>query len=381
MADNVEKWMARLEEVKEYMDKHGKRPNKKNKDTKTLGSWVTTQNMNYKKKTELMKKEGMYDMWTDFMNNPKYKPYFISKNNVWKDKLDELKIYIDKYNKLPSESNKDTKTLRMWTSTQNKNYKNKTMIMKKEEIYNIWTDFINDPKYKPYFISNEDEWKDKLNELKIYIDKYNKLPSQKNKDTKILGGWVSNQNKNYKNKINIMKNQEVYNTWTDFINNPKYKSYLISNDDAWKDKLDELKIYIDKYNKLPLHSNKDTKILGLWISTQNHNYKNNKDCMNNKEIYDIWSNFIDDPKYKPYFISKENAWKDKIDALKIYINKYNKLPSRKNKDTKILGAWLSKQNKNYKNKTQIMKKEEIYDIWTEFINDNAYKKFFKYSDI
>jgi len=31
--------------------------------------------------------------------------------------------------------------------------------MANEEIYKIWTDFINNDKYKKYFISNEDSWK------------------------------------------------------------------------------------------------------------------------------------------------------------------------------------------------------------------------------
>ena len=33
----------------------------------------------------------------------------------------------------------------------NKNYKTKKEIMSNEEIYNLWTEFINNDKYKPYF--------------------------------------------------------------------------------------------------------------------------------------------------------------------------------------------------------------------------------------
>jgi len=34
------------------------------------------------------------------------------------------------------------------------------------------------------------------------------------------------------------------------------------------------------------------------------------------------------------------------------------------------------QQQNYKNKKNIMKDENIYNLWTEFINNDKYKKFF-----
>jgi len=51
-----------------------------------------------------------------------------------------------------------------------------------------------------------------LNNLKLleeYIIENNKKPSKidKNKDIKVLGSWLSTQQKNYKNNENIMKNK------------------------------------------------------------------------------------------------------------------------------------------------------------------------------
>ena len=39
------------------------------------------------------------------------------------------------------------------------------------------------------------------------------------------------------------------------------------------------------------------------------------------------------------------------------------------KKKKRQGIWLVAQSKNYKNKKEIMKEPEIYDAWTDFIND------------
>jgi len=52
-----------------------------------------------------------------------------------------------------------------------------------------------------------------------------------------------------------------------------------------------------------------------------------------------------------------------------YKSKYNKLPSKHDKDPEVkkLGEWILTQNKNYKNKTQIMSNEIIYNKWKNFI--------------
>ena len=74
-------------------------------------------------------------------------------------------------------------------------YKNKKHIMENSEIYNKWTKFITSEKYKKYFLSNEDEWLNNLDNLKKYIDNNNKTPSQisKNKDHANISQWISRQ--------------------------------------------------------------------------------------------------------------------------------------------------------------------------------------------
>lgn len=61
-----------------------------------------------------------------------------------------------------------------------------------------------------------------------------------------------------------MKNKEIYDKWTSFINEPKYEQYLLSNEDIWLNNLKYLKNYINKNNKKPStkYENKDIKSLG-----------------------------------------------------------------------------------------------------------------------
>jgi hypothetical protein len=101
--------------------------------------------------------------------------------------------------------------------------------------------------------------------------------------------------------------------------------------------------------------------------------------MKNQEIYDKWTTFMNDDKYKEYFIDNNELWFNNLEKVKQYIDYNNKRPSAvdKNKEIKQLGLWISHQQTNYKKKEQIMKNQEIYDKWTELINDDKYKKYFK----
>ena len=40
----------------------------------------------------------------------------------------------------------------------------------------------------------------------------------------------------------------------------------------------------------------------------------------------------------------------------------------------VRGSWNQNQQNNYKQKNRIMKQQEIYDIWTKFIEE--YKEYF-----
>jgi hypothetical protein len=96
--------------------------------------------------------------------------------------------------------------------------------MKNDEIKKIWEDFIE--KYNELFKSNEEKWNDKLVLLEKYVIENSKLPLKrsKDKDIKSLGNWLSTNKQKYKNKKEIMKNEEIRKLWEDFIE--KYSVYM-----------------------------------------------------------------------------------------------------------------------------------------------------------
>ena len=101
-----------------------------------------------------MKDENIYNTWTEFINSDKYNIYFQSQYEYFIINLNKLKIYINENRKRPQRKDKDEniKVLGNWMNTEIINYNKKQKNMKDENIYNKWTEFINNEKYKKYFL-------------------------------------------------------------------------------------------------------------------------------------------------------------------------------------------------------------------------------------
>jgi superfamily II DNA or RNA helicase len=363
---NEVKWLKTLTKVKSYINENNKLPPLEY-DNK-MSRWISTQKTNYEKKIQIMENQKIYDSWSLFVNE--YDSLFIQNKEKWLKILDNVKKYINDNDKLPSKCDRNNriKSMGSWILTQKQNYKKKNFIMENQEIYDLWTSFTNE--YKTLLISNEEKWLYILDDIKKYINCNNKLPSSehKNNDIQKMGIWISTQKKNHMKKIQIMKNQEIYNLWSEFTK--EYEKLFLSNEEIWLNMLSDVKKYINNNNKLPLSSNKNDNIrqMNQWIQHQKHNYKNRKYNMKNPEIYDKWILFTKE--YETLFMSNEEKWFNTLTNVKLYVNENDGLPceSNTNNDIKRMGTWVGHQKTNYKNHKGIMKNPEIYDKWTEFIS-------------
>jgi superfamily II DNA/RNA helicase len=233
LLSNEEVWKLNLEWVKKYIDENKKKPSEhdKNKEVKKHGDWIANQLSNYQRKNKSMSNDSIRKLWEDFINDDNYKEYFISNEEEWKLNLEWVKNYINENNKKPSPTDKNdenVKTYGTWISQQKCNYKKKEKIMSNETIRKLWEDFINDDNYKEYFISNEEVWKLKLEWVKKYINENKKRPSttDKNKNIKTYGTWITSQLQRYPKKKEIMSNETIRKLWEDFINDDKYKDHF-----------------------------------------------------------------------------------------------------------------------------------------------------------
>jgi superfamily II DNA or RNA helicase len=224
--------------------------------------------------------------------------------------------------------------------------------------------------------TNVDNWMEKLDNVKKYIDENNKRPSSHDKNNKIkqMGKWLQYLKENYDKQQNIMKNPEIKIKYENFITT--YKKYFMSNEEQWQINLNNVKKYIDENNKRPLSKDKNIVIKQIckWLQHQKTNYDKQKEIMINPEIRIKYENFI--TTYKKYFMSNEEQWQINLNNVKKYIDENNKKPSSidKNIVIKQMNKWLQHQNENYKKEKQIMKNPEIRNEYEKFMSE--YKEYF-----
>ena len=139
------KWETTLNQVEEYIIKHGKLPSY-NLDTDTdireLGFWISSQKYFYDFNWYIMRNLEIREKWENF--NKKYP--ILNDISQWKFMLEEVIKFKNKYNRLPSYSS-DTchysKELGWWITTQKFWYHKSLYIMKNKDIRTIWESFIN----------------------------------------------------------------------------------------------------------------------------------------------------------------------------------------------------------------------------------------------
>jgi hypothetical protein len=218
---------------------------------------------------------------------------FKSNEEVWYDKLNELKTYIENHNKLPSKHDKEDKIMKLgiWISRQNQNYRKQDDLMKYDNIRKIWDEFIG--MNYVLFKSNEEVWYDKLNELKTYIENHNKLPynSDKEDNIKSLARWVQTQKRNYIKKQKIMEFENIRKEWENILS--QYRHLFMTREEFWRYKLKTLSEYIDKNEKLPSIRDIDdnVKLLAHFMYTQRQTYKSNTKIMKDPLIRKHWEDF------------------------------------------------------------------------------------------
>lgn len=200
----------------------------------------------------------------------------------------------------------------------------------------------------------------------------NDIRIKKSYESKKEGGYIFIE----KIKDNEEDNKDKQNNNIEFRYDMIYDSMgiLQNGEDVWMKKLEWVKKYIDDNNKRPSSEdiNKEIKAYGHWVSHQKNYYIKNESIMKNEIIRNKWKIFINDDKYKQYFISNDDKWINTLETIKKYIEDENKLPTRynKNKEIKQLGKWLSTQQQNYSKKEHLMIDQLIREKWELFINEN-----------
>ncbi len=293
------------------------------------------------------------------------------KQLTWHEKLNMLEDFIIKNNRLPLKG--DDKTLNNWVHSQKSNYKLKKEIMQSDTIQKLWENFMK--KNNTLFLNNIEIWLLRLEEVENFILKNNRLPLIS--DDKILNNWVHVQKKNYKSKNYNIQNDTTKKLWEDFVK--KNNTLFLNNDEIWMLHLEEVEKFILDNNKLPPYNEKDkiTTKLRIWIIKQEYSYKKKLDIMKNKEIREVWEEFIN--KNSILFETPKEKWMRKFTELKEFVITNNRFPvDNKNKPEheRKLEGFMSNNKTCSKNNIQIMSDPDIKNIWNIFFEDyqNKFKQ-------
>ena len=249
-------------------------------------------------------------------------------------------------------------------------------------------------------------WKNKHSLMCKFIDTHKTAPSKMAKNPldnteKIIGQWISRQKVHYNpigacDSKQIMTNQEIWQIWTNTLDNHQYNEYLADKDPIqnWKNKHSQMCKFIDKHKTTPTTRAKDPilKKLGQWIQTQKANYHPisvsfNKYIMKNQEIWKIWTDTLADSRYN-LILDRYQDWKNKHDQMCKFIDTYKRAPScgysynmtSEQRIENTLDQWLCTQKNDYNpfsaNFSQrIMKSKEIWQIWTDTRCDPNYNEY------
>lgn len=318
-----DKWYKILANLKVFINTNNTTPkrNFKNKYEMKLATWISNQHKIYKKKTQIMKDDEIYNTWSRFINDHNYKQYFINNEEQWFQILDTVKVFIDTNNTTPKQISKNIGKVQLgkWINRQQIYYSKKQYIMLNDNIYNTWDEFVNTSKYSKYFINNEKQWHQTLNNLKLFIYTNNAKPKNgsKNKYEANLARWICTQQINHTKKQHIMKDEKIKKVWNDFLDDPKYTKYFINNVTQWYQKLDKLKLYININNYKPTYRSKSEAQLANWIGIQHKNYTIKQQIMKDEKIKKAWEEFLADPKYGPIIQSTNKPCKTQLKSIKV----------------------------------------------------------------
>jgi hypothetical protein len=140
-------WYYNLNSIEDYIAIYGKLPSESASNTddesRHLREWLSKQQTHYKTGEQCMKNNdnGIRDMFAAFIT--KHSKLMIASEQKWYFLRDSVENYINLNGMLPQKRNLDPKTKKLgtWLSTQYKNYRKVTQIMKDPDIRDAYDAF------------------------------------------------------------------------------------------------------------------------------------------------------------------------------------------------------------------------------------------------
>ncbi|MDB5199192.1 MAG: helicase domain protein [Chitinophagaceae bacterium] len=311
-------WELRFNEVKDFFDKNGKLPSRKN--NKILNHWLATQRKHLKLQQmppdieERFEKAGIDLLSESFTKNP------------WEKVFADIENFILKNGRLPSSKwgSEKEKKLYSWIIVQRLAYKKGKLSEKKYQQLNSIGIFLLRLHNTAY------RWNECFKEVEEYFTKFGTLPSAKN--NKRLYHWIQTQRKKLKLRKLPADNQVRFERLgIDFLMGKN-----LPTNQPWEKIFTEVENFIANKGRRPLFTLANEKKLYSWIAVQKMAYKKGKlPAERWKQLNKIGISLSRIP--VPMLTQK---WEPRFKQAEAFFKKHGKLPS--GKENKEVGDWLKR---------------------------------------
>ena len=292
--------------------------------------------------------------------------------NGWMEKYEEVIKFFDTEKKRPRSdlTDKNQKKLSAWLRGNTNDYKNKKSNVFNKKYVKLWEDLVL--KYECYFpnLNLEEKWYVMFDKVKKYMITTNRKPYNQSLESqeKEYGLWLTKELNSFKLKIHLMKNDNIYKVFSEFIiiNKELFKN----NEEKWISQYLLIIDFLTKNKKLPKYNLSDESYLRSWLRIQFKRSKNNTGSFIFPKVKELWTKLlIDFPIILDINKGWQEEWIEKTNNLYNFININKKMPDTKsnNKIEKQLSSWYYGQNNNYKKNKILLNSEKITKLWEEFI--------------
>jgi len=341
---NTATWEEMSQRLVAYKKEHNdtRVPKGYNKDPK-LGTWVHNQRATYRKKKMTEEHKRLLNS-IDFLwdgRAPGTSKVLRHGRKCYKKEHNDTRV--------PSTYKKDPQ-LGTWVNKKRTAYRTKNITEERKFLLNE-IDFVWDRKAPG---TSTATWEEMYQRLVAYKKEHNdtRVPSTYKKDPP-LGIWVTTQRKNYKNKSITVERKRLLN-YVGFVWCGKAPGARTM---TWEEMYERLLAYKKEHENTKVPQNyKQDPPLGIWVTTQRKNYKNNSIPVERKRLL----NYVGFAWCGNAPGTSTATWEEMYERLLAYKKEHNDtiVPRRYKKDLQ-LGAWVTRQRRIYREKSITVERKRL----------------------